>query len=200
MKNLQVKTTFVLKFIMAKKNSSNILFSFLPLGVAITLICGLVFVAVQQEIRMTANDQIVQIAEDLAGRIAPQDTIPTNFPTGKIDIARSLSPYIIVYGADKKLLGSTGQLNGTDPIIPSGVLDAARVSENRVAWQPEKGVRSAIVAVHFKGKSEGFVVAGRSLREVEIREDKLQSQIGIGWLVTLTVAFILKLMTKKLQK
>ena len=42
----------------------------------------------------------------------------------------------------------------------------ARRGEDRLTWQPEPGVRSATVVVHYQGAQAGFVMAGRSLREV----------------------------------
>ena len=41
------------------------------------------------------------------------------------------------------------------------------------------------------GGQGGFVLAGRSLREVEIRENNLTNQVEIGWLVTILAALVL---------
>ena len=68
--------------------------------------------------------------------------------------------------------------------IPTGVLQSATLSvgkdtampgEDRVTWQPSPGVRQAIVVVEItSGQYKGdFVVAGRSMREVEDREGSL---------------------------
>ena len=190
----------VLKLTMSNKISQNTFISFLPFAVVTTFLSFLIFVVVQQNIRLSTNDQIAQIAEDTAGRIAPQNSIPSDFPTVKIDIARSLSTYVIVYDANKKIIGSTGSLDGNNPDIPVGVLNAAHSDENRVTWQPRKGIRSAIVAVYFKGKSEGFVVAGKSLREVEKREELLQTQVGIGWLFTLFISYITTHLALKIRR
>jgi len=59
-------------------------------------------------------------------------------------------------------------------------------SENWVTWQPRGGVRIAAVVVKSQG---GYVLAGRSLREVEKRETNALYQVMAGWLAT--VGFIL---------
>ncbi len=46
-----------------------VLKQWLPLAIAITLLCGLVHVAVQQEVRLSANDPQIGMAEDLAAVI-----------------------------------------------------------------------------------------------------------------------------------
>ena len=57
--------------------------------------------------------------------------------------------------------------------------------QDRITWQPRTGVRQAIVAVYFHGRKTGYVVAGRSLREVEKRVDDLGLIVAAAWLVTL---------------
>jgi len=43
-----------------------VLKQWLPLAIVIKLLCGLVYVAVQQEVRLSANDPQIGMAEDLA--------------------------------------------------------------------------------------------------------------------------------------
>ena len=58
--------------------------------------------------------------------------------------------------------------------------------QDRVTWQPEAGVRMATVVVSF---DHGFVMAGRSLTEVEKRESQVESLSGLAllgiWVATL---------------
>ena len=44
------------------------------------------------------------------------------------------------------------------------------------------------MVVAFGGAQPGFVLAGRSLREVEIRASQVEQITGIAWLVTLAVS------------
>jgi len=48
-------------------------------------------------------------------------------------------------------------------------------------------VRSAVILKKYKN---GFVLVGRSLREVEIRVDRLTLIVGLAWLTTLGATFI----------
>ena len=53
-----------------------------------------------------------------------------------------------------------------------------------MTWQPRSGVRIAAVVVPWRG---GTVLAGRSLRLVETREDEALLLAAGGWLVGLVV-------------
>jgi hypothetical protein len=43
----------------------------------------------------------------------------------------------------------------------------------------------AAVVARIQGAQPGFVLAGRSLREVEVREDNAELEAGAAWIVTL---------------
>jgi hypothetical protein len=60
-----------------------------------------------------------------------------------------------------------------------------------VTWQPEPSVRIASVVVAYGGAQPGFVLAGRSLRESEVRVDRLTSLLAAGWLASLAVITVL---------
>jgi len=77
-------------------------------------------------------------------------------------------------------------LDGKEPVIPTGVFASTQNSgETRFTWQPRTGVRSAVVVDYYKGASSGFVLVGRSIREVENREDNLELIVFLAWAVTL---------------
>ncbi|MDR3574110.1 MAG: hypothetical protein P4L50_09620 [Anaerolineaceae bacterium] len=170
----------------------NTLKYWLPLAAAITLFCGLVYAVVQQSYRMGANDPQIQMAEDTARALESGQSASSLVPTGNIDIAQSLAPYIIIYDTNDQPVLSNARLHDQIPVIPSGIFDFTRKNgEDRVSWQPDAGVRSAAVIVPVSGGQGGFVLAGRSLREVEIRESALTYQVEIGWLVTILASLIL---------
>ena len=82
---------------MTKVEQSKLLKSFIPLAVAITLVCGLIYVSVQQVLRQSANDPQIQIAEDVSGALStgvPPQAIAN--PNGT-DLKKSLATFIIVY-------------------------------------------------------------------------------------------------------
>ena len=160
-------------------------------GAAI-IITALVFflsVAVQQVIRQSANDPQVQMAEDAATKLASGQAAQDVVPKENVDIASSLATYMIIFDANGKLIASSAQLNGQTPTIPSGVFDYVRHNgEDRITWQPQDGVRSAVVVTEFKGTNSGFVLAGRSLREAERLEDNMMGLFIFNWLFVLLLA------------
>ena len=147
----------------------------LPLGITIFLMTGLAYGLTQQNYRMTANDPQIQIAEDVATAInngsAAPDAIVSTAPT--TDISASLSAFVAIYSATGTPIGSSVALDGKLPTVPSFILDYAKThGEFRETWEPKPGVRIAAVVTKFNGPQSGYVLAGRSLREVEIREQK----------------------------
>jgi hypothetical protein len=173
--------------------------AWLPIAAALVAMTGMVYVTVQQSLRSGANDPQIQIAGDLAAQLAGGADPGALLGTAKVDLATSLSPYAIVFDDAGRPLASTGVLDGTVPVPPAGVLRAATQHRNELTWQPRSGVRSAIVVVPFHAASRsGTVLAGRSLREVEKREDflfwaagaSLAGGLGITALACLAVAWL----------
>src|SRR4249919_220504 len=135
---------------------------FLPGVVLATALCGLVYVAVQQDLRTGANDPQQQIVEDAAARLDAGAAPTAIVGPGTVDIARSLAPFVVVYDGSGAVLATDGMLDGVAPRVPHGVLESARASgRDAVTWQPRSGVRVATVTVPWSG---GTVLAGRSLR------------------------------------
>lgn len=162
--------------------------AWLPFAVVITAFCALVYASVQQAFRQGANDPQIQMAEDSADMLADGGNTDALVPVSKVSVSKSLAPFLIVYDADGNEIASSVQLDGQTPALPDGVLDAARdLGENRVTWQPRNGVRIAAVIVSYK---DGFVLAGRNLREVEIRESQLTTFAGITWILALVATLV----------
>ncbi len=155
------------------------IFLFVPLLIIITGFCGLVAVVMQQNYRLNANDPQIQTSEDLALLLSngakPQDVLPKN----SVDIAYSLSPFVIIYDTNGKVMASNASLNGEAITIPSGVIAYTKThTQDRVTWQPTNGVRSALVVTQYTG---GFVAVGKSLREVETREASAMEMVAFVW-------------------
>ncbi len=174
------------------KTLFQIIKSWLPLAIATAGLCGLVYLAVQQSLRISANDPQIQMAEDAASALEGGASVESIVPAAKVELATSLAPFIIVFDNSGSVLGSSAVLHGAIPVYPSGVLDYTRQNgEDRVTWQPESGVRMATVVVRY---SKGFVMAGRSLREVEIRIGNIEKISGLAMLVIWAVTlFIISL-------
>ena len=161
----------------------------LPLAIATAGLCGLVYLTVQQSLRMGANDPQIQMAEDAANALNTGAALNSVIPASRVDLATSLAPFMMVFDDSGKVQASTATLHGAVPVYPSGVLDYTRDhGEDRVTWQPETGVRMASVVVRY---DKGFVLAGRSLREVEKRESQVELLSGLAMLVILVSTFIL---------
>jgi len=150
----------------------------MPLFV-LTVICGLLHIVIQQMLRLNANDPQIQIAEDLASSLSNgKQPVAFNGPD-KIDIGKSLAPFIIVYDTKGNPTASNGTLEGSIPKLPSGVFEfATHRGKDIITWQPRHQVRIALVIIPC---ATGFVAVGRSLREVEARESNFQWMIGLVW-------------------
>lgn len=183
------------------KFTPHFLKSWLPLAALATLLVGLTYVAVQQAYRSGANDPQVQMAEDAAqlleGGASPESIVPQN----SVELATSLSPFLIIYDSSGDPQASNASLQGIVPIIPFGSLAYAKAhGENRITWQPAPDVRLATVIVPFGGGDGGYVLAGRSLREVEDRVSQLTTMLGLGWAATLAATFFLVLILETFIK
>ena len=131
---------------------------------------------------------------------SPKDAVFRN----TIDISKSLAPYVIIYDASEKPIASGAVLDGKTPNPKKEAFDfAKKTGENRFTWEAKKGVRSAVVLAYYKGKDSGFVLAGRSLKEVEKRESQLGAQVVIAWIIilvaSLTAVIVSELILKNIK-
>jgi len=170
----------------------NILRHWLPLAAMTTGLCALVYLVGQQVLRQTANDPQIQMAQDTAYALSQGVTPHSVLPSAQVDISRSLAPFLILYNDAGEMIGSSASLHEGTPSLPIGIFAYVRQhGEDRVTWQPEPGVRIAAVIDRYEGANAGFVLAGRSLLEVEKREDNIQSisilAMVVIWAVTLAV-------------
>lgn len=160
---------------------------------------ALIDLSVQQDYRQSANDPQIQIAQDLAATLKNQIASCDHLgPT--IDINATLSPFVIVYDQNGKAINScapgtsatvTGLINGHLPTLPSGVISYALAhGQDRFTWQPSPGLRFAAVLTHFQGTQNGFVLAARSLHEIELRERQLNTNVLIALLAAYVVISI----------
>lgn len=165
----------------------NILKAWLPFAVTISAFCLLVYAAVQQSYRQSADDPQIQMANDAAAALANGQNVESLVPAAKISIDKSLAPFLIIYDASGNELISSALLDGQTPALPNGVLDSTKqLGENRISWQPRDGVRIATVIVSYK---DGFVLAGRNMREVEQREAQVSTFAGLTWILAMVGTF-----------
>ncbi len=151
----------------------------------------------QQVLRQGANDPQIQMSTDVAAalnRMGLKDgakPATLGLPAAAVDMAESLSPFLIVYDDQGQVVTSNAQLNGQTPTPPKGVLDYVRThGEERVTWEPiahSHAVRIAAVVERVNGPQPGFVLAGRSMREVEDRIAQVRLMARLTWFGMLAV-------------
>jgi hypothetical protein len=178
-------------FKLSRTQILNALRIWIPLAIATTGFCGLIYLAVQQDMRIGANDPQIQIAEDVAKQISIGQNPLAFIPQIKVDVSQSLANYIVIFDSKGKVIGSSAQLDGKDPVIPQGVFASTKnLGETRFTWQPKTGVRSAVIVDYYKGLNSGYVLVGRSLREVEKREDNLGLIVFLAWAIILGTSLV----------
>lgn len=162
-----------------------------PLTLALLVVVGFVYVAMQQSYRQNADDPQIQLTGDIAARMSAgssaQDIINTQ--AIKVDPSSSLAVFATIVDANDTVMASAMEMGGSVPLPPKGVLNAASLThQNRITWQPQTGTRIALVVQAYQhGTSTGYVLVGRSLKEVEVREDTLfwMSAVSAGAVVLL---------------
>jgi hypothetical protein len=168
-----------------------------------------------------AEDTAMYLESTTSPRDVPEIISAYDQDGGPIDFGTSLAPWIAILdpnGTVRQVTTTAGVESETsgvleypfaptgpvyqNPSIPIGVLQAAANNtgkdsdlpfENSVTWQPEAGVRQAIVVVAIPegmGPYAGdFVVAGRNMGEVEDRETRLEDMVGLAWIATIATTF-----------
>lgn len=171
---------------------ARVLSAFIPLAAVITILTGLVYVSVHQVLRQGANDPQIEYAQDWAADPHAGSDLAARLQPS-VDIGKSLALFATIYDNNGNVLGSSGQLNGQDPKLPDGIFEYVRnIGEDRVTWQPEPGVRVALVVTRYSHSGEsGFIAVGRSLREVERRSELLQWYAAGAWFIALVLSLIL---------
>jgi len=171
----------------------------LSLAVAITLLSGIIYLSVKQDLRMSANDPQIQLAEDASFAIREGASLNSFISYLPVDISESLSPFLIIYDENGEPIYSGAVIDGKTPIPPKGVFDFVRKNEeNRFTWQLTDGVRiAAVITGYNTNNSSGFILSGRSLREVERRENQLLLLVATGWIFSLITTFIVCFFVEK---
>ena len=164
------------------------LFAHFVAAIIITGIILLVYACVQQVHRSSANDPQLQIARDLSAAISSGKSKNNLFQHDTIDLSQSLAVFTEIFDKNGNPLQSSGFLNGTLPKPPAGIFKYADANvEDVLTWQPENDVRMAMVFEKINAPAEGFVAAGRSLKETEVRESNLLKMVAIVWFACIAI-------------
>lgn len=167
--------------------------------VLVTFFCLLLLFVVQRMYRQGANHPQIQIAEDASAAFEQNqftnETLKSSFESfvpsvSQVDVGLSLSPWIQIYDDAGNLLESSAiiQEAQSTPYISKQIFEKTKKrGEDRVTWQPKKGIRQAIVITEFSGLRSGYIVVGRSLREVEDQMRILTVIISAAWFVMVSM-------------
>ncbi len=175
-----------------------------PIAIAVTGMCAVSFGTVQQLYRQSLNDPQIEMSEYIGGMLedrssqSAEETIhialsDLGMSNSKINV-EMLAPVVAYFDTDGKYVAGTAlYLNGDLPAPPKGVFEYTRANlSDRLTWEPSPnyGLRLATVVRYVGGLSPGFLVVARNMREVEDREENLQNQVLIAWLVTLLATLV----------
>lgn len=174
------------------KTTINVLLSWIPLALVCVLTIGTSYGLVQQNYRQSANDPQVQIIQNVSDLIESGTDLQRVFDsTTQVDISKSLDSFVIIFDENMNSLYSTGILDGKTPSLPKGVLDATkRMGQHTVTWEPKKGVRIAAVVQYVAGTTPRYVLAGKSIRVIEKREDNAMKMAAAALAVSLATTLI----------
>lgn len=129
------------------------------------------------------------IVEQQSGRNAVEDAPRALLSTGeataaatqpdRVDLTTYLGTFWVQYDAHGDPIAGNGYLDGKLAQVPHGVLDAAKATGegDAVSWEPEQGLRFAIVA---QPVGSGVIVAGQSLQRTEDRATRTLLYIGLA--------------------
>jgi hypothetical protein len=160
----------------------------LPAAAIATVATGLIYGEAQHALRSSADDPQIQMAEDAAARLDSGAAPAAVVPSETVELASSLAPYLIVYDRGGRVLASSVTVHGGPPRFPEGVFaNVGRSGVETVTWQTPTGERSATAVSAYGG---GYVVAGRSLREVERRDNDSLRLAVLGWFGMLAAAAV----------
>src|ERR1700676_2198976 len=81
-------------------------------AIAVTGVCALVSLAVQQNFRQSLNDPQIQMAEDAAAQLTAGNTSASVVSPGPlVDLRASLAPWVAIYDAQGNPIVASGQLD-----------------------------------------------------------------------------------------
>lgn len=157
------------------------------LALLISLIAFVLYGAIQQSLRLAADQpqtsMAVDAARDVAGGRNPQEITP-----GYVDMSQSAAPFLIIYDQYGKVVSGNGYLDNSIPQVPIGVLSAAQNDKtHNVTWEPKNGIRVASASARA---GDYYVLGGRSLTQTEKWTSNAFKLLGILWLLGLAIIFV----------
>jgi hypothetical protein len=154
--------------------------AWLTAAVVVSIIFGSIYLTFQQLGRRSANDAPAATAAAQVELLGAETV-----PPPRLELTPESGIFVIIYGPDDQPVSGTATLHGSLPVLPAGVLQTARTAgSDAVTWQPEPGLRMAVVARPAGGK---VTVAGQSLAPYENRDQMVLVFLASGWLLSMGV-------------
>ncbi|WP_158861849.1 hypothetical protein [Leifsonia sp. AG29] len=149
------------------------------------LALGTVYIVAQHDGRSSAEDApraLLSSARSTGGTGA----VDAAGQPRRRDLAHDQGVFWIRYDSSNQPTAGNGLLHGSLAVVPPGVLDSARErGQDAVTWQPEPGLRFAIVAQPTT--HGGVVIAGQSLQRTELRAEQTLLYVMLALLGGLAV-------------
>ena len=155
---------------------------FVPIAIVIILLSGMIYTVSQQLLRQSANETPLALANDAVNHLSTGAAAASVVPTKTVDLAHDYAPFVTVLSSKQQVLASNVSLSNRIPVPPSGVFGYARDNRiDKITWQPENGVRIALIVEYYSGAHGGYVVSGQSLKTTEDQETALGQLCLAGW-------------------
>ncbi|HAG27614.1 TPA: hypothetical protein DCG61_02440 [Patescibacteria group bacterium] len=163
--------------------------------VALVALVSVLFISIcysaRTVFRQQANDPQIEVTEQVAGIVrqgVPIDAIVSS--AEQIDLNSSKALFVMIFDNERSLAGSSAQLNGEAPSVPSEVFDKTNeMGEYRFDFEPSESLKFA--GVMKKIDDSAYVLAGRSLSEMETRAAALEQPLWIGWIISVLLSLLL---------
>ena len=156
----------------------------MPIAAAATLMAVLASVLTQQHLAVAAHNPQAKMAEQAVARLDSGTDVRSIVPAKTIDMVSSSDPYLVVFDRARHVLISSAALHGRSPEFPASLFSNLPFrGEREITWQPETGVRTAVVVARW---TRGFVLAGQSLGPSSNLEREVWLVAVLGWLASLS--------------
>ncbi len=159
--------------------------------VLVSILYLTIYLVGQQILRQLANNPQIQMAEDISYGLSNGKNYSTVLNTSNIDPNLSLSPFTLIYDINGNILSDNLSPSANLPSLPKGIFAYVQgKGEDRFTWQPSNNLRLAVVVTEYIGKNGGgFVLVGRSLREVENLESTIEIYVSAAWFISILLLF-----------
>lgn len=169
------------------KTTQKLMVIWLIIMFLVTFTSSLVYLVAQQSIRLGANETPMQLAIDTSLKLENGQNEGL-FSSDKLDISKSLSPFLLIFDSNKNLVNTSAVIGNTKPNYPKGVLESVdKNGTDKVTWQTQSGLRFATVAIKT---NSGYIVTGQSLAEPEKLIDHIGKLVLEAWFACAFFLFV----------